>query len=143
MLFKRNFRVFHHRKRGIKLADQERNNEDYDLRQNEGIDEKNQNGAADYTEETSAELAAPMVYDRGENKEGERDRETATGGRGVGIVGLALSIISLFVLPILFGATGIVLGFIARRRGATSLGSWAIGIGVVSIIVGMFILPFF
>lgn len=136
--------MFHHRKRGIKLADQERNNEDYDLRQNEGIDENNQNRAVDYTEETSAELAAPRVYyDRSENNEGERDRGMVSGGTSVGISGLVLSIISLFVLPVLLGATGIVLGFIARRRGATGLGSWAIGIGVVSIIVGMFILPFF
>jgi hypothetical protein len=36
-----------------------------------------------------------------------------------------------------------VLGFVARRRGAEGLGAWAIGIGAISIILGMFILPFF
>ena len=41
------------------------------------------------------------------------------------------------------GAAGIIIGFIARRRGATGLGAWAIGIGAVSIIVGIFILQFF
>ncbi|MFE8695418.1 hypothetical protein ACFYKT_03480 [Cytobacillus sp. FJAT-53684] len=125
------------------MADQDRDYEDYDLRHSEPIGEKNQYETADFTEETSAELAAPISFDRGMNRVDERDRETVTAGRGVGFAALALSIISLFVLPVLFGATGIVLGFIARRRGATSLGSWAIGIGVVSIIVGMFILPFF
>ncbi|MBY0122369.1 DUF308 domain-containing protein [Bacillus sp. S/N-304-OC-R1] len=131
------------------MADQERDYEDYDLRYSEKIGEKNESGAADYDEETSAELAAPITYDRGAvtNRNytamSETRRETETAGRGIGIAALVLSIISLFVFPVLFGATGIVLGFVARRRGALSLGSWAIGIGVVSIIVGMFILPFF
>ncbi|WNS74315.1 DUF4190 domain-containing protein [Bacillus sp. DTU_2020_1000418_1_SI_GHA_SEK_038] len=126
------------------MADQERDYEDYDLRQANEIGDRNQYGAADYTEETSAEIAAPISLDRGRtNTLSERDNETETAGRGMGIAALVLSIISLFVFPVLFGATGIVLGFVARRRGALSLGSWAIGIGVVSIIVGMFILPFF
>ncbi|QED50176.1 DUF4190 domain-containing protein [Cytobacillus dafuensis] len=125
------------------MADQEREYEDYDLRNAQEIGEKNQYGTADYTEETSAELAAPVSYDRGRDIENEKEDETDTAGRGIGISALVLSIISLFVLPVLFGATGIVLGFIARARGARTLGNWAIGIGVVSIIVGMFILPFF
>jgi hypothetical protein len=61
----------------------------------------------------------------------------------MGTLALALAILSLFVLPILFGAAGIVLGFVARRRGAIGLGAWAIGIGAVSIVIGIFILPFF
>ncbi|MBS4191313.1 DUF308 domain-containing protein [Bacillus sp. FJAT-49705] len=125
------------------MADQEREYEDYDLREAKEIEEKNQYGVADYTEETSAELAAPVSYDRDRDIENEKEDETDTAGRGIGISALVLSIISLFVLPILLGATGIVLGFVARARGARTLGNWAIGIGVVSIIVGMFILPFF
>ncbi|WP_026583837.1 DUF308 domain-containing protein [Bacillus sp. J33] len=146
------------------MADQERTNEEYDLRHSERIGEANtdyteetaaeiaasdvydrtldrEGAVADYTEETAAEIAAPGVYDRRADR--EEEGETAAAGRGVGYAALALSILSLFVLPVLFGATGIVLGFIARRRGSETLGSWAIGIGVVSIIVGMFILPFF
>lgn len=127
------------------MADQNRDHENtgFDLRQRDENEEKNLDETADFTEETSAELAAPITFNRGMDSEEERDNEVETAGRGVGSAGLILSIISLFVFPVLFGATGIILGFIARRRGATSLGSWAIGIGVVSIIVGMFILPFF
>ncbi len=102
--------------------------------------------APDYNEETSAEFAAPATGSlyRGTTIRDSDARETdTTAGRGIGLSALALSIISLFVLPILFGAAGIILGFVARRRGATSLGSWAIGIGAISILVGMFILPFF
>ncbi|MBN8200560.1 DUF4190 domain-containing protein [Bacillus sp. NTK034] len=108
------------------------------------LDQEVENEAAvhaDYSEETSAEIAAPGVYNRSVDRDGEN--ETAAAGRGVGYAALALSILSLFVLPVLFGATGIVLGFIARRRGSESLGGWAIAIGAISIIVGMFILPFF
>lgn len=107
--------------------------------------------APDYIEETSAEIAAPvapiapLTLNRSTITERDtKDRgDTQTGGRGIGFTALALSIISLFVLPILFGAAGIILGFVARRRGAESLGSWAIGIGAIAIIVGIFILPFF
>lgn len=93
-----------------------------------------------YQEETAAEIAAPVripVIRRTGS-----DTETTTGGRGLAFSALALSILSLFILPVLFGAAGIVLGLVARRKGA-ALGSWAIGIGTISILVGIFILPFF
>ncbi|MEH7885485.1 hypothetical protein V7654_14325 [Bacillus sp. JJ1609] len=90
-----------------------------------------------YREETAAEIAAPAPLIRRGS-----DEETETGGRGLAYSALALSILSLFILPVLFGAAGIILGFMARRRGS-ALGSWAIGIGVISILVGIFILPFF
>ncbi|MEW8971353.1 MAG: DUF4190 domain-containing protein [Mesobacillus sp.] len=91
-----------------------------------------------YQEETAAEIAAPAppaITRRSEE-------ESTTGGRGLAYSALALSILSLFILPVLFGAAGIVLGFMARRRGS-SIGTWAIGIGTISILVGIFILPFF
>lgn len=91
-----------------------------------------------YQEETAAEIAAPAPAVRRRGS----DEETITGGRGLAWSALALSILSLFILPVLFGAAGIVLGFIARRKGS-SIGSWAIGIGLISILVGLFILPFF
>lgn len=95
-------------------------------------------------EETAAEIAAPVPVFRDRDRENtEHTNERAAGGAGLGTLALALSILSLFVLPILFGAAGIVLGFVARRRGAEGLGAWAIGIGAVSIIIGIFILPFF
>lgn len=96
---------------------------------------------SEYREETAAEIAAPVSIGRERDRDVDRDR--AEGGTGMGWAALALSILSLFVMPILFGAAGIVLGFIARRRGAEGLGAWAIGIGALSIIVGIFILPFF
>ncbi|MBW3114314.1 MULTISPECIES: DUF4190 domain-containing protein [Bacillaceae] len=95
----------------------------------------------DYREETAAEIAAPMNVSR--DFENDAVEDTTTSGRVLGYSALALSILSLFILPVIMGAAGIVLGFVARRRGAEMLGAWAIGIGAVSIIVGLFVLPFF
>ncbi|MCV9884869.1 DUF4190 domain-containing protein [Metabacillus halosaccharovorans] len=99
----------------------------------------------DYETEAAAEIAAPVnmggTYKAAdtETNRGERVGE----GKGIGYLALALSIISLFILPVILGAAGIIVGFIARRRGALTTGAWAIGIGVVSIILGIFIMPFF
>lgn len=90
-------------------------------------------------EETAAEIAAPISFDRGTTAGDEK----AAAGTGIGVAALILSIMSLFVVPVLFGAVGIVLGFIARARGSTGLGSWAIGIGIVSIVMAMLIVPLF
>jgi hypothetical protein len=98
-----------------------------------------------HREETAAEIAAPAYLGKFRNHDDVRQTEhgEAQAGTGMGFLALALSIISLFVMPILFGAAGIVIGFIARARGANAIGAWAIGIGAVSIVIGIFILPFF
>lgn len=106
------------------------------------------NADSSYNEETAAEVAAPINYgttkrEASNQNQGNNTNDNVASGAGLGWLALALSIISLFVMPVLLGAAGIIIGFIARRRGATGLGAWAIGIGAVSIIVGIFILPFF
>ncbi|MCM3716835.1 DUF308 domain-containing protein [Fictibacillus phosphorivorans] len=117
-------------------------------------DIKRNNNEADYFEEMAAE-AVPvkngMVYPeserprsvdrdhRHEHKEG-RERE---GGKAAGVIALILSVLSLFIAPVLFGAAGIIVGFVARRQGSETLGNWAIGLGIVSIIISLFFAPFF
>lgn len=107
------------------------------------------NANTDYNEETAAEVAVPLNTtgadrrDSSDNTQSSMNNKAMTGGSGLGWLALALSIISLFVMPVIMGAAGIIIGFIARRRGAKGLGAWAIGIGAISIIVGIFILPFF
>lgn len=59
-----------------------------------------------------------------------------------GWIGVALSIISYFMMPIILGGAGIILGFISRARGADTLGNIAIAAGAISIIITLFILPF-
>lgn len=99
------------------------------------------NDPAEYREETAAEIAAPVPAIRRRSFDDLRGR--STGGTTTGYVALALSVLSLFFLPLLFGAAGIVLGIVARRSGAEGLGAWAIGIGAVSLVIGIFVLPFF
>jgi hypothetical protein len=98
-----------------------------------------------YREETAAELAAPVTLNRGREYNSVEDETDGrvNEGKGTGYLGIALSIISLFMLPVILGAAGIIVGFIARRRGAKTLGAWAIGIGAASLVLGIFILPFF
>lgn len=128
---------------GSIMAEQENKEKFVDLQKsddnNNGQNGLNQYDGMTYLEETAGEIAAPNI---GTYRKEEDGRETEKGGTGIGIAALILSIVSLFVLPILFGGAGIVCGFIARRSGARGLGNWAIGIGAASILIGMFIAPF-
>ncbi|MFC4320795.1 DUF4190 domain-containing protein [Litchfieldia salsa] len=122
--------------------DNKRVGTDYD--ENHAVDPNlGANTFSDYTEETAAEVAPPFTPVREARETNTGDNSGVMGGTGLGWLALALSIISLFVMPVLMGAAGIIIGFIARRRGATGTGAWAIGLGVVSIVLGIFILPFF
>lgn len=96
----------------------------------------------DFLEETAAEVA-PQPYRTEKRDNGARDRDADAAGRITGYIALALSIISLFMLPVLLGIAGIIVGYIARRQGAAGLGAWAMGIGAVSLVLGIFVAPFF
>ncbi|MDN4074775.1 MULTISPECIES: DUF308 domain-containing protein [Fictibacillus] len=114
------------------------------------------NRDSDYREEMAADVvpitsgAALPEYDRPrderERTARERHEERDGGGqagRVIGMFSVILSVLSLFILPVLFGAAGIIGGFIAARRGATTSGYWAIGIGIASIVIGLLFAPFF
>lgn len=59
-----------------------------------------------------------------------------------GWIGLALSVVSFFMMPVILGAAGIILGFVSRARGADTLGNIAIAAGVISILVRFLVIPF-
>ncbi|GAE33434.1 DUF4190 domain-containing protein [Halalkalibacter akibai] len=95
-----------------------------------------------FQEETAVEYG--VMNDRVERDEtAMANQDDVTAGRGVGTFAIVLSILSLFFLPILLGAAGIVVGFVSRRNGSTALGNWAIGIGAISILMTVFFSPFF
>ena len=102
----------------------------------------------DFVEETAAEVT-PGAADLERNEENTiaqeqtRDNTDEIEGRGMGIFALTLSLLSLLFLPVLLGAAGIIVGFIARQRGANALGNWAIAVGAISIVVTLFLAPFF
>ena len=91
-------------------------------------------------EETAAELSAQDV-----NKTNTTEEDSGFDMQTNSVIGwaaVALSVISFFWLPILFGAAGIITGFMARNRHATTLGNIAIAAGAVAIIVSLFVTPF-
>lgn len=91
-------------------------------------------------EETAAELSAQDVSKKKTTEEDSGfDMQTNS---VIGWAAVALSVISFFWLPILFGAAGIITGFMARNRHATTLGNIAIAAGAVAIIVSLFVTPF-
>lgn len=91
-------------------------------------------------EEIAAEMSA--FDDDSIVKDDDRRDMDAQVSSVPGWIGLALSILSFFMMPIIFGGAAIIIGFVARNRGAAWLGNTAIAIGVISIIVRLFFLPF-
>src|SRR5699024_2289752 len=61
----------------------------------------------------------------------------------VGWIAIALAAISFFIMPIILGAAGIIVGFIARSRDAKTLGTVAIIAGAVAILMSLFVRPYF
>ncbi|MFC2948370.1 hypothetical protein [Virgibacillus sediminis] len=86
-------------------------------------------------EEYAEEFTADNVLDDNQANEDEVNSM-------YGWIGIALSVISFFIWPVILGGAGIVLGFISRSRGADSLGNIAIAAGAISILITLFILPF-
>lgn len=61
---------------------------------------------------------------------------------GFGWLAVVLSIVSFFIMPVILGAAGIIFGFIAKRRGAVTLGNTAIIAGAISVLLTLFFAPF-
>ncbi|SFE29584.1 DUF4190 domain-containing protein [Alteribacillus iranensis] len=99
-----------------------------------------------YDVEAASEIATPGVGERHTRDEERNEIETDTGdesmGRGIGIAAIVLSICSLFFLPIITGAAGIILGILAIRRETRGMGYSAIVIGAISIMMTLFFNPF-
>jgi len=112
------------------------------------IDHREPNDERNFQEETAAEIA-PRVQTVPREERDIDDysfldevQEDSGGGRTLGVVGLVLAIASLFFLPFLLSLIGIGAGYFAYKRGATGLGKWAMGIGIVSLIGSLLFAPF-
>lgn len=90
--------------------------------------------------ETAAEIATP-IRNQPRSPVTESSREDAAGG--LGMVGLGLSILSLFLLPYLVAPIGMVIGYLAYRRNARTLGTWAMMVGALAILGALVIYPYF
>ncbi|WP_035186155.1 hypothetical protein [Alteribacter aurantiacus] len=129
------------RERDLRLVDEERDASYYDDQELA----KDRELETEYREETAAEVSPDARLANAEiNDDGEADfMEDASEGKGIGAIAVALAIVSLFFLPVVLGAAAIVMGFITRANGRAGLGYTAIGIGAFSIIISVFLSPFF
>lgn len=98
-------------------------------------------------EEEAATEITPIVRQEGnrDNKQVQHTEEMQAqeeGSATLGWTALILSIVSLFFLPVLTASVGIVTGFFAYRSGTRTLGIWAIAIGIFSIVISLFLVPF-
>jgi hypothetical protein len=101
-----------------------------------------------FKEETAAEIA-PRLQRNDDNREAENlpyqsittVQEGTANGMILGIIGLVFSLLSLFSLPFFLSVLGIGSGFFAYRRGARSLGKWAIGLGMISLLASILFTP--
>ena len=60
-------------------------------------------------------------------------------GRAQGIIGIVCAVISLALLPPLFGIAGIILGTLALKKGQRNLGLIAIILSAVFMVIGMIV----
>jgi hypothetical protein len=104
------------------------------------------NDREDYLEETAAETTPISrgwdVNDDDTEIDGDDRGEHMSYGTGYGILALVLSVLAFFFLPVVMGAAGIIIGFIARAKGANTWGGWAIGVGIAAIVISLFAAPF-
>lgn len=92
--------------------------------------------------EAAQEIAEPMPRANGADRtEREDNAQQENGGNGLGITGLILSLVSIFLLPAILAPAGIIVGYIAFRRGARTTGIWAMVIGAFALLMALLILP--
>lgn len=121
------------------MADKDRFDEDslYDKRKAFDNEEYAKELAADeYDTGRAADMAPDNRY-----LMSTRNRSIEAGA-GVGWLAIVFSVIALFFLPIIMGVAGIIVGYMAYREGAKTLGAWAVGLGLAAIII-RFIAPLF
>ncbi|HDR8182254.1 TPA: imidazole glycerol phosphate synthase [Bacillus thuringiensis] len=90
---------------------------------------------SDYKEEYAAEVAPQRIdYDEKDNKD---DVRSSAAGSTAGFIALALSILSLFTFPTLFGLVSVLLGIYAYNRGATVTGGIAAIVGGIAALIAI------
>ncbi|QHS22777.1 DUF4190 domain-containing protein [Virgibacillus sp. MSP4-1] len=94
-------------------------------------------------EEFAAETAISPneLDDRTQMAERETHMEE-TAEAGWGWAAIILSLLAFFMWPLVMGIAGIVVGVMAKRRGADTLGNIAIVAGIAAIVINLFLAPF-
>ncbi|GEN33148.1 MULTISPECIES: hypothetical protein [Aneurinibacillus] len=69
----------------------------------------------------------------------ERKKE---GGTGLGILGLVMALLAFFMMPIMLGVSGFIVGYIAAARGSKA-GRWAMGLSAVAVLLTLLLRLFY
>ncbi|MGZ0050284.1 DUF4190 domain-containing protein [Brevibacillus gelatini] len=93
--------------------------------------------------EAASEIAEPIPARRSGREVNDDDDSRESGASGIGITGLGLSILSLFLMPYFMAPIGMVLGYLAYRRGSRTLGAWAMIVGALAILGALVIYPYY
>ncbi|GEB33000.1 MULTISPECIES: DUF456 domain-containing protein [Brevibacillus] len=93
--------------------------------------------------EAAAEIAEPIPSRRSVREISDDEDSRESGASGIGMTGLGLSILSLFLMPYLVAPIGMVLGYLAYRRDSRTLGAWAMIVGAISILGALVIYPYY
>ncbi|WP_282941493.1 hypothetical protein [Paenibacillus sp. RC67] len=72
--------------------------------------------------------------------DGERTQDKS---RWLGYTALAVSVLSMFMFPTLFGSAAIVLGGISYMKGMKALGVWSVILGLISLAGYFLLLPLY
>ncbi len=95
---------------------------------------------SDYKEEYAAEVAPQRIdynYDDKDDKDDKDAVKSSAAGSTAGFIALALSILSLFTFPTLFGLVSVLLGIYAYNRGATVTGGIAAVVGGIAALIAI------
>ncbi|MBN6188307.1 DUF4190 domain-containing protein [Aneurinibacillus sp. BA2021] len=77
----------------------------------------------------------------GNNYEEVNERK-GEGGTGLGILGLIMALLAFFMMPIILGISGFIVGYIAAARGSGA-GRWAMGLSVVAVLLTLLLRLFY
>ncbi|TCT26990.1 hypothetical protein EDD68_101356 [Melghiribacillus thermohalophilus] len=91
-------------------------------------------------DEEFAEEAALYNREVGRAERATEEKETnmrteEEGGAGWGWTAIFLSFFAFFIMPIILGVAGILVGLTARRRGAEMLGNIAVAAGGIAVVL--------
>ncbi|MFS0751425.1 hypothetical protein [Oceanobacillus sp. 1P07AA] len=96
----------------------------------------------DLNSKRNEEYAQEFTADDIRDSDIPEEEDDANPGIFYGWAGIALALISFFVWPIILGSASIIFGFVARSRDVDTLGNISIGLGAISMLMTLFVIPF-
>lgn len=114
---------------------------DPDLKSEADLDNSYQEEAADELTADDFDEEATIDDDSYEDA-GFDESDTGVMKSAVGWAAIILAAMSFFIMPIVLGGAGIIIGIFARSRDAKTLGTTAIIAGAVSVLMSFFVRPY-